>query len=95
MTGSISREQAAQIAADVLRFKPEFATFDIDKVVTLEEITWASPNPSYGTSRTIFDNSWIVYLRPKELVGLRAGTILVISRDTGRLIYIGSANDEG
>jgi hypothetical protein len=92
---TITREQAAQIAADVLRFKSDSDTLKVGKVVTLEEITWAGPYPSYGTSRDIFDNAWIVYVHPKEILGLMSSTIMVISRETGHVIYFGSANDEG
>lgn len=91
----ISREQAAQIAADALRLRSVAGTFDIGKVVTLKEITWRRPSAGYAVGPDIFSNGWIVYLHPKEMRGLTASTIAVVSRETGHVQYFGSANDEG
>ncbi len=85
----ISREQAADIARTAALNSQ--LGFEIDKVVTPEEITWAPPR-LYGVS---LSNCWIVYLESLAPLALCASTIVVINRDSGKIVYRGSANDEG
>jgi hypothetical protein len=40
-------------------------------------------------------NGWIVYVEDLEPYFLRSSTVLAIDRDSGRVLYHGSANDEG
>lgn len=41
------------------------------------------------------ENCWITYLRESEPMALRSSTMLAVSKSTGRVVYFGSANDEG
>jgi hypothetical protein len=91
----ITREQAAQIATDVLRFKSEAGTYEVLHVVMLDEVKSRHPVPAYGVSESIFDGNWIVYLHDKKFFGLKSSMIIVLARDAGQLLYFGSANDEG
>lgn len=91
----ISREQAAQIATGLLRSKPEASTYEVHSVVTLDEINWQRPTAAYGVGGDIFQSNWIVYLADEEFVGIKASTIMVLARVDGRLLYFGSAHDEG
>ncbi len=91
----ITREQAAQMAADVLSAKSESGAYDIHHVVRLDEIRGRRPIPDYGVDRGIFEDNWIVYMAPKAFVGLTASTIMVLDQETGQLLYFGSAHDEG
>jgi hypothetical protein len=45
----------------------------------------------YGVRR---EDTWVVYKKPKEIAFKSADVILVCKR-TGRVLYEGSANDEG
>lgn len=91
----IGREQAAQIAANVVRFRSKAGQYEIYKVVTLEEIGKPGPRPDYGTPRHILQDNWIAYLHDKTFCGIHSSTIMVLARDTGQLLYFGSTNDEG
>jgi hypothetical protein len=95
LNSTITRNQAAQVAADILRSKSEASTHKVHRVVTLDEISWQRPMPAYGVSKTIFDGNWIVYLADKSFVGLKSSIIMVLEQETGRLLYFGSAHDEG
>jgi hypothetical protein len=90
----ITREQAAAIAADNLKLSKGFRGYQISKVVRLGEIRWARPN-LYGVSDEDLDDAWIVYLHDPSFFGLRSSTVMVISRASGHVIYLGSACDEG
>jgi hypothetical protein len=91
----ITRDQAAQIATDILRSKSEAGRYEVQYVVTVDEITWRRPHSGYGVDRDILEDSWIAYLHDRTFVGLRSSTVLVLARNDGRLIYFGSAHDEG
>jgi hypothetical protein len=90
----ITREQAAAIAADNLRWREEARGYQIHLVVRLDEIKGPHPNP-YGPSSQDLHDAWIVYLHDPNFIGLCSSTIMVISRDTGHVTYLGSACDEG
>jgi hypothetical protein len=91
----ITREQAAQIANDILRSKSEAGAYEVHRVVTLDEITWRRPHAGYGVSQDVFEGSWIAYLNDRTFVGLKSSTIMLLTRDAGHLAYFGSACDEG
>jgi hypothetical protein len=55
----------------------------------------SATSTDYGVSRDIFNNSWIVYLHRKEIFGLISSAIVVLARESGHVLYFGSANDEG
>jgi hypothetical protein len=45
----------------------------------------------YGVRR---EDTWVVYKNPRE-VALRSADVVVVCKRTGRVLYEGSANDEG
>jgi hypothetical protein len=90
----VSREQAAEIAADALHFVAEGTAYDIDSVVTVEEVTGRPPVAYIASNESIVD-CWIIYLKPKRIAGLCPSTIALVSKATGNIVYLGSAGDEG
>lgn len=64
---------------------------DIYRVLSLDEMTGRAPC-LYGVS---LSDCWIAYVETSGPPALRASTIIVIDRASGRIIYRGSANDEG
>jgi len=42
-----------------------------------------------------FDNCWYITLMPSFSTIISSSYLMVISKDTGRITYSGSANDEG
>jgi hypothetical protein len=91
----VSRGQAAQIATDALHFTAERDTYEIDRVVATDEL--ARPRPAaYMTSNVSIDDCWIVYLKRKQWIPvLCSSTIMLVSKDTGHMVYFGGAGDEG
>ena len=90
----ISLQQADQIAAEALNFVPEGTVFDIDSVVTVEEITGQLP-VAYITSNESIGDCWIIHLKPKRIAGLCSSIIALVSKATGNIVYLGGAGDEG
>ncbi|MGA8708570.1 MAG: hypothetical protein WB646_16470 [Steroidobacteraceae bacterium] len=90
----ITREQAAGIAAHNLRWSEEYRWHQIRSVLELSEIRQTRPC-LYNVSEEELEGAWIVYLHDPNFLGLRSSTIMVISRATGHVRYLGSACDEG
>ena len=91
----ITREQAHWTASGFLRQNWPELICEITNVLTLDEITFREPC-LYGVSDEDLGQSWIAYChKPEMLPMLCSSTIIVISKDTGKVIYSGSANDEG
>ncbi len=55
------------------------------------ELVPRAPNLYYGPD---LNAAWVAYVE-RPLLGLRSSTIVVISSETGEVLYAGSANDEG
>lgn len=92
---TITREQAAQIAADVLHFSAERDDYKIGRVVSFDELTGAPPAAYIRSSESIED-CWIAYLeRMTFFNGICSSTIMLVSKTTGHMVYFGSAGDEG
>ena len=85
----ISRKQAAAIA------RAEAITkglgTDLSEVLKPSEITFAPPR-LYGID---LSGCWIAYFTSEFPFRICASTIVVIDQETGRIVYTGSANDEG
>jgi hypothetical protein len=64
----------------------------IREFYSLEEIPGRLPN-LYGLKMPLQD-CWIAYVN-QPLIGLRAATIILINKESGDVVYYGSANDEG
>lgn len=85
----ISREQAAEIA------KVDAMAHGLGNVVssveTLDEIVSRKPVP-FDVS---LDGCWIAYIKNPLLAELCSSIIVVVDRNSGIVVYRGSANDEG
>jgi hypothetical protein len=85
----ISREDAKEIATfDTLFHKLGFA---VSAVRSVDEICYATP-VLYNVN---LNNAWIAYIEPVGQHAIQASVIVVVDRDTGLVLYRGSANDEG
>jgi hypothetical protein len=100
----ISRDEARSIALAHLRDQlgaPSSSigestnrrpTLEIGSVLLAEEIQ-SRPPLIYGL-REPLENCWVAYVH-RPLMGLRPSEIVIISRNTGDVVYSGSAGDEG
>lgn len=89
----ITRERARQIATDYLA-APGEKGWPISKIVSVEELAPRTPqlygcgtDPSYR-----IEECWIAYLDPAT--ALRSNTILLISKESGKVVFFGSADDQ-
>ena len=85
----ISRERATEIASEVIR-ENALGT-GIRQTLLLSELRSRAPSV-YGVD---LSNCWIVYVERANGYMIASSTIVAIDRDTGRVNYHGSANDEG
>jgi hypothetical protein len=90
-----SREDARRIATEYLReWVSPWGPAHVREVLTWDELTSARPRP-YGAPAAV-ETAWICYLdEPQAPLMLRSSTIIAIARDTGEVVYAGSAEDEG
>jgi len=88
-----TRERARQIATEYLA-APGGAGWPIGKVVSFEEMAMRpSRSDVFDTDRPCrIEECWIVYLEPTAT--LRRNTILLISKEDGKVVFLGSAEDE-
>ena len=84
------REEAGRIAQDYLAGHPGGGARGIRAVYSLEEIPFRKPC-LYGVP---LENRWVCYV-DGPLTGLRSSGIIVVAKDTGAVVYAGSACDEG
>lgn len=87
----ISREVAGEIAVAALRERgydcASAPAYRFDEV---------SGGNIYGLSTEVLMNGWIAYLiEPNPPLALRSSTIAVIAGNSGRVVYVGCAHDEG
>lgn len=83
----ISREKAASIASETAR-SLGLGT-GVDKVLELPEIDRLHV---YGHD---FKDCWVAYITHTDRWMLRASTIVAVDKQTGQVVYTGSAHDEG
>ena len=88
----ITREQAIEIADEVRR--EHMLGRSVTRVNTWEELGTGTPT-LYFTGNMTQNSLWIAYIEPLQLFGLQSSTIVAIDRETGEVMYHGSANDEG
>ena len=92
---SVEREQAEKTAEQFLT-NTDHSTFHIERVAAPNELTGRLP-AVYGVE--IDNNCWIAYLGPSEKAEsaffLMSSKIVIVSRTNGKVLYFGSANDEG
>ena len=51
---------------------------------------------SAGKAERRIEDTWVAYLEfPNEPLMICSSTIIIISRETGAVLYAGDANDEG
>jgi hypothetical protein len=95
---TISREEAHRIAEAHLRKELDTAQLPADparvsgirEVRSIDEVR--APMP-YGL-RVPIEECWIAYLEEPTLI-IRSSTIILIRKDSGKVVYSGDANDEG
>jgi hypothetical protein len=92
----ITREEAWKIAEEYMAGDPKRERRPVVKVVTYQEVLAAGTRPPmpYDVMGRDALTSWIVYLEGLPAM-LGSSTIALVSRDTGQVLYYGSANDEG
>ncbi len=90
----ISREEAAEIAERFLEDSGR-RSFSIRNIWDIWELKLRRPNPHFVT-HIRWDHCWIAYLEgPLSGIMLKSSDIIVISKETGEILYSGDANDEG
>jgi hypothetical protein len=91
----ISREQAAAIAKDALFFTDGRGRYKVYAVRGFDGNDCRHPH-IYGMSDSTFADCWIVYLQPDPYIPvICSSTIMLIAKDSGRMVYFGMAADEG
>ena len=85
----ISRAQAREIAERTVSARS--LGIGVLEVVSGDELRGRAPS-IYGVPDLV--GVWIAYVA-RELVGLRASFVVLVSKSTGEVVYAGSANDEG
>jgi len=87
----IKREQAEQIALDSLRANG-YACHSTH-AVRFDEVGRLNV---WGVGIDALMNSWVAYAVDREpVLAIRSSTVVIIAGDDGRVIYVGSAHDEG
>lgn len=88
----MSRDQAKQLAEQFLCHTGGNKCV-VDRIVDLSELTTRHPTV-YGVE--IDDTCWIACVRgPSSGTVIKSSDIIVLSKEDGRVLYFGSANDEG
>ncbi len=87
---TISRAEALRIAKACLRGDEIRQGFGIQGVSSGDEAAGLMP---YGLSVPL-EKCWIAYVQ-EPVLALRSSTIILINKDSGRVVFSGSANDEG
>ena len=100
---AISREDAFRLAAKYIQDQQTRAPGRLSErlgqshLPSIREVLTASevgrPPSVYGLSAPIED-CWIAYLH-SVTTGLHSSQVVILSRDSGTVLYFGSANDEG
>lgn len=85
----VSRDEAAEIARNDVQTHQ--LGLGVSKILSIDEITGRLPYV-YNVS---LSECWIAYVETLPLLALDSSTIVVIARDTGKVVYHGSASDEG
>ena len=87
----IDHENAEHIALDALRERGYVGCST--QAVRFRE---AGRVNVYGISQDVLMNSWVAYAIDRApVLAIRSSTIVIVAGDTGRVLYVGSANDEG
>ncbi len=88
-----SRENAALIATQYLREKGR--DFTVSEIYSWDEIPFRKPCLYYVEPFDI-TQCWIVYLSgPDTGWMLKSSDIVIVTKDSGKVVYFGTANDEG
>jgi hypothetical protein len=89
----ISRIEALGIAAAYL-LSIDVQEFDLADVRTLKEWLDSGVRAPFVYNHSL-ENDWIVLLRRRVGVRIESSMAVCIDRDTGKVTYYGSLNDEG
>ena len=87
----MTRDEARRIASDYLRQRGR--DVGIRHVLLWDEITFRKPAPYFsGSVRP--EDCWVCYLESQGWM-LASSEIVLVARETGEVVYAGSASDEG
>jgi len=89
-TRNITREEARAIAEEFLSHSP--VPLDGNSIGEVHAVPEAGSLSIYGAP---VEECWIAYVNRPFTGIVRSSTVLLISRRTGKVVYAGSANDEG
>jgi hypothetical protein len=91
---AISRERAREIAlARLARDSVGDGAMGISEVLSLEEVEARQPL-IYGFEPDRLKNYWIVYVETNVLT-IKPSVVILVSKSTGEIAFVGSAGDEG
>ncbi len=79
----ITEEQAIKIVSDNLNI--DINLLEINENPQRKWIIYNEPK----------EDCWHIYIHSRELCELKSSTIVFVSKNTGEVLYNGSANDEG
>lgn len=86
----ISRDDAYRIATQYLQsLTGQPKARPIREVLPADQVRLSL----YGVSAPV-ERLWVAYVAT-PLIGLVSSTVVLVSKDTGEVLYYGSANDEG
>jgi hypothetical protein len=93
----ITREQARAVTTAFLQrhAQPTVRVWSVERVVDGSELTGVPPRTDYGAPRIEWEKAWVAYCKTPGPVMLKSSDIVVMSKETGEILYFGSANDEG
>jgi hypothetical protein len=88
----VTREEALEIASAYEAKHRPFDCVGIERVLSLDEVNSARLNPYY--SGPPLRECWIAYAERGRLM-IQSSDVILTSKATGKVVYAGSANDEG
>ena len=86
----ISREAARSIAAARVGNK----STGIGKVLSYDEIDFKTFQ-IYNFPPDVLQEFWIAYVENDDHTILKSSTVVLVSKESGEIAYVGSAQDEG
>jgi hypothetical protein len=97
--GAVTREAARRVAETYLAQHPDLGYSGVSGVHRWSEIPggvrgvyWVRHRPSPGQ----LEQTWVAYLEePGPMTVLKSSSVVIIDGESGAVLYVGSANDEG
>jgi hypothetical protein len=93
----ITRDQAFDLAQDYVVTHRSEAFMPSLRVVDLDELRRERRREPalYWVSKVSLEECWLVYCSGSDRLGLFPSMLVAVSKDTGEVVYAGSAHDEG